>query len=80
MLVKDLIKALQACDPNTDVEATVERCEGVRMSIAKKCVEKGNADILSRLEVDGVRLEQGIQGDDENTISCFILLKVLSHV
>jgi hypothetical protein len=77
MLVKDLIKALQACDPETSVEATLERCHNARMEVINRCLEKEDTSQLTQMEVDGVCLEQGLQGEDENTISCILQIKTL---
>ena len=77
MLVKDLIKALQACDPETDVEATLERCHNARMKVINRCLENEDTSLLTQMEVDGVCLEQGLQGEDENTISCILQIKTL---
>ena len=75
MKVKDLIKVLQACDPETRVDADVERCDSVRLNIAKKICATQNAEPLKQMEVDGVAIEQGLQGEDETTISCILMLK-----
>ena len=75
MKVKDLIKVLQACDPETRVDASVERCDAVRLNIAKKICVTQNTEPLKQMEVDGVAIEQGLQGEDETTISCILMLK-----
>ena len=69
MLVKDLIKALQACDPETSVEATLERCDYSRMEVIKRCLETDDTSLLTQMEVDGVCLEQGLQGEDEMKVT-----------
>lgn len=79
MKVKDLIKALQACDPETRVDADVERCDNARMYVINKCRSKDSAELLTGLEVDGVHLEMGLQGEDEDTISCILQLKVIDR-
>ena len=76
MLVKDLIKALQACDPETHVDATLERCDYSRMEVIKRCLENEDTSLLTQMEVDGVHLEQGLQGEDDTTISCILQIKV----
>ena len=75
MLVKDLIKALQACDPETRVDATLERSNYIRMEVIKRCLENEDTSPLTQMEVDGVCLEQGLQGED-TTISCILQIKV----
>lgn len=75
MKVKDLIKALQVCDPDTRVNVNFERSEDYRMEVIKTCISKGDADILTQMEIDCVALEQGLQGEDENTISCILYVK-----
>ena len=75
MKVKDLIKALQVCDPDTHVDVDFERAEDYRMELIKMCISKGNADMLKQMEIDCVALEQGLQGEDENTISCILYVK-----
>ena len=45
MKVKDLIKALQVCDPDTRVNVNFERAEDYRMEVIKTCISKGDADI-----------------------------------
>ena len=76
MLVKDLIKALQACDPETRVDATLERCHNIRMEVIEKCLADEDTSLLTQMEVDGVHLEQGLQGED-TTISCILQIKAL---
>ena len=76
MKAKDLIKVLQACDPETRVDADVERCDAVRLDIAKRICRTKDTRPLQQMEVDGVAIEQGLQGDDETTISCILMLKV----
>lgn len=75
MLVKDLIKALKACDPETHVDANLERCHNARMAVIKRCLENEDTSPLTQMEVDGVCLEQGLQGED-TTISCILQIKV----
>lgn len=74
MLVKDLIKALQACNPETNVDATLERCHNARMEVIKRCLANEDTSPLTQMEVDGVLLEQGLQGED-TTISCILQIK-----
>ena len=76
MLVKDLIKALQACDPETGVDATVERCHNARMEVITSCLANKDTSLLTQMEVDGVCLEQGLQGED-TMISCILQIKAL---
>lgn len=76
MKVKDLIKALQACDPETRVDATVERCHNARMEVITRCLANKDTSPLTQMEVDGVHLEQGLQGED-TTISCILQIKAL---
>lgn len=75
MLVKDLIKALQACDPETNVDVDLERCDFARMAVVKQCLDKNTTKPLINMDIDGVALEQGLQGEGEYTISCILKVK-----
>lgn len=75
MKVKDLIKALQACDPETFVEVNIERCDEVRFDVIKKCLRDNTTSPIQQMSIDGVFLEEGIQGEDENTVSCILQAK-----
>jgi hypothetical protein len=76
MLAKDLIKALQACDPETRVEVSFERDDQFRMDMISTCIQKGSPEALTQMEIDGVILEEGLQGEDEHTISCILYAAV----
>ena len=76
MLVKDLIKALQACNPESSVEVTFERADIYRMDMIKRCIKIGSPEALTQMEIDGVLLEEGIQGEDEHTVSCILYAAV----
>lgn len=76
MLAKDLIKVLQACDPESRVEVSVERDDKVRMDMISACIAKGSPEALTQMEIDGVILEEGLQGEDEHTISCILYAEV----
>ena len=76
MLAKDLIKVLQACDPESSVEVTFERADIYRMDMIKRCVKIGSPEALTQMEIDGVLLEEGIQGEDEHTVSCILYAAV----
>ena len=75
MKAKDLIKVLQACNPETEVDVTLERCDETRMDIIKKCVMYGSCKALENMTIDGVAVEQGLQGEEEDVVSCILLLK-----
>ena len=76
MLAKDLIKVLQACDPESSVEVTFERADIYRMDMIKRCINIGSPEALTQMEIDGVLLEEGIQGEDEHTVSCILYAAV----
>lgn len=76
MKAKDLIKILQAVDPDTRVQATVERNDNTRFNVARICMNNGNGSILEQMEIDGVDIEIGLQGEEDNTLSCILLLQV----
>ena len=58
MLAKDLIKVLQACDPESSVEVTFERADIYRMDMIKRCIKIGSPEALTQMEIDGVLLEE----------------------
>lgn len=76
MKAKDLIKILQACDPETLVEVDIERIERCRMDMISACIAKGSAEALTQMDIDGAILEEGLQGEDEHTISCILYAAV----
>ena len=76
MLAKDLIKVLQACDPETRVEVSFERDDKYRMDMISACIAKGSPAALTQMEIDGAILEEGLQGEDEHTISCILYAAV----
>jgi hypothetical protein len=76
MKAKDLIKILQACDPDTLVEVDFERVEKFRMDMLNACIAKGSAEALTQMDIDGAILEEGLQGEDEHTISCILYAAV----
>ena len=76
MLAKDLIKVLQACDPETHVEVSFERCDKFRMDMISACIQKGSPEALTNMDIDGAILEEGLQGEDEHTISCILYAAV----
>lgn len=76
MLAKDLIKVLQVCDPESRVEVTFERADIYRMDMIKRCIKIGSPEALTQMEIDGVLLEEGIQGEDKHTVSCILYAAV----
>ena len=76
MLAKDLIKVLQACDPDTRVEVSFERNDLFRMDMMRACIKKGSPEALTQMEIDGAIIEEGLQGEDEHTISCILYAAV----
>lgn len=72
MLAKDLIKVLQACDPESSVEVSFERDDKFRMDMISACIAKGSPVALTQMDIDGVILQEGLQGEDEHTISCIL--------
>ena len=76
MLAKDLIKVLQACDPETSVEVSFERDDKYRMDMISACIQKGSPAALTQMDIDGAILEEGLQGEDEHTISCILYAAV----
>ena len=76
MLAKDLIKVLQACDPESRVEVTFERADIYRMDMIKRCIKIGSPEALTQMDIDGVLLEEGIQSEDEHTVSCILYAAV----
>ena len=76
MLAKDLIKVLQACDPESSVEVSLERDDKIRMDMISACIDKGSTVALTQMDIDGVILQEGLQGEDEHTISCILYAAV----
>ena len=76
MLAKDLIKVLQACDPESSVEVSLERDDKIRMDMISACIDKGSPVALTQMDIDGVILQEGLQGEDEHTISCILYAAV----
>ena len=75
MKAKDLIKVLQACDPETEVDVTLERCNNTRMAVIENCKANKSARALENMTIDGVAVEQGLQGCDDDVVSCTLLVK-----
>ena len=76
MLAKDLIKVLQACDPESSVEVSLERDDKIRMDMISACIDKGSTVALTQMDIDGVILQEGLQGEDEHTIICILYAAV----
>ena len=76
MLAKDLIKVLQACDPESSVEVSLERDDKIRMGMISACIAKGSPVALTQMEIDGAILQEGLQGEDEHTVSCILYAAV----
>ena len=36
------------------------------------CIDKGSPVALTQMDIDGVILQEGLQGEDEHTISCIL--------